>query len=192
MIYYYPNRPFLLNPNSPKVREFSNHPDWDAEIKKNGTRLELRKTTRFEFLNRHKKVLKYSPCKELLAELQQLNVPKDTQLDGELMHFKVKGIKDIIVFYDVYILGGRNVREELKYRREMLHDIFRGKTFNHIQISEVYESNFESMFDRVIEQEENEGLVLKNKKGKIVWNPMRSPDVHWQFKIRRPHKNYSF
>lgn len=192
MIYYYPNRPLLLTPDHPEVAVRSQHLDWDAELKKNGTRLELQKDDGLKFFNRQKVLLKYQPIKGLVDELRSLEIPNHSQLDAELLHFKLKHIKNRIYFYDLYVFNGERVVEELQFRREMLHDLFKGRKFEHIEIAKTYSGDFFNLFSEVIKKEENEGLVMKNKKGKIVWKTTRSPDVPWQVKIRKSTKNYKF
>jgi len=202
MLYYYPNRPTLLSPDSEFVKKMSDDKDIDAEIKKNGARLSLWKSSRdalkhpsfqnFLFWNRTKEILKYTPTEELLDELLSLNLPDNTHIDAELMHFQTKNIKHFIYIYDLYIFNGRQMLEELQYRRESLHNIFRGKKFKHLEIAQTYKTDFYSLFKQVIVTEENEGLVMKNKKGKIVWNLNKSSDVDWQTKIRKPSKKYEF
>ena len=200
MIYYYPNRPILISPDNPSVELKSNDINWDAEIKWNGDRLVLQKQENpnkknfenFVFFNRENDVLKYAPIKELMEELKALNLPPETQLDGELLHNKTKKIKNRIIFYDIYILGGHNVTGILQERRDILKLLFNDKKFKHIEIAERFETGFTEKFKEVITREECEGLVLKNKTGKIVFNTIKSPDVCWQNKIRREHKNYKF
>lgn len=200
MIFYFCNRPLLLSPGNPKVADLSRDQNWDAEVKKNGTRLTLQYTMQskvksfddFLFWERHKKILKYEPIKEVLDELKSLNLPLDTHIDAELLHFKTKHIKHRIYIYDLYAYGGKLMMDELKFRRERLHDIFKGRKFNFLEIAKTYPTGFKSLFNKVIKNEEDEGLVMKNKNGKIEWNAKRSPDVAWQIKIRRSHSNYAF
>jgi len=192
MIYFYPNRPLLLTPDHPKVEVWSQHSDWDAEIKKNGTRLVLQQDSGLKFFNRKRGLLKYRPAKGLIDELNSLEIPNHSQLDAELLHFKTKHIKDVVYFYDAYLLKEERVTEELQFRREILHNLFKGRKFKHIEIAQTYSGDFHNLFNEVIKKEENEGLVMKNKKGKIVWKTTRSPDVPWQVKIRKSTKNYRF
>jgi hypothetical protein len=201
MIYYFQNRPILLPPDSTEVTVKSFDPNWDAEKKFNGDRCKLWYSQKpglhnfknFIFWNRHKEVFrKYTPSEEILDELCSLNLPMETDLDGELLHFKTKNIKHTIIFYDVYYFGNKQIMEELKFRREILHDCFKGKNFKCLKIAEQYETDFQSVFSDVIKSEEVEGLVMKDKRGKIQWNTVKSPDVAWLFKIRRPAKNYQF
>lgn len=200
IIFYFPNRPLLIPPDSPKVLEFDQSPDWDGEIKKNGSRLGLQYTIQskvrsfddFIFWERKKTILSYEPLNEVLDEIKSLELPLDTHIDAELLHNKVKGIRHQIYIYDLYILGGQLMMDELEFRRERLHDIFKGRKFNHLMIAPTIPNGFKATFDRVIKNPEDEGLVMKNKKGKIVWNAKKSPDVWWQAKIRKKHKNYAF
>ena len=131
MLYCFPNRPLLISPDSEKVLEYSQDSNWDADIKKNGDRLVLRKTDKFELRNRHKTVLKYKPCPELLDEINSLDIPNNTQLDGELMHNKTKHIKNRIIFYDIYILGNEKLKSTLQERRDIIHGMFKDRKFKH-------------------------------------------------------------
>lgn len=206
MIYWFPNRPYLIEPTHPKVLELSNDPNWFAELKQNGDRLVLQKHSnptpwkRFEgfvFASRHKDYLKrFEPVKSLLDELKSLSLPDNTQLDGELMHFKTKHIKFKIIFYDIYVLGGKQIQETLETRRAILTDILSkdnhwGK-YNHLSLSTRYDTGFPELFTESIKRPEIEGLVMKDKNGRIVWNTCSSNDVTWQVKIRRKSANYLF
>jgi ATP-dependent DNA ligase len=202
MLYYYPNRPILLSPNSPEVEIKSQDPNWTAEIKYNGDRLCLHYSDdlqgasacshkSFTFYGRLNNILKYQPSKELLDQLLSLNLPKETQLDGELMHKHTTDIKHKIFFYDIYVLKGKDVREDLKTRREILHDLIKSKLPN-IEITEVFPTNFRQKFEEVTKIHENEGLVMKDIRGKIQFTTNKSYDVNWQLKIRKPTKNYAF
>jgi hypothetical protein len=200
VLYYYPNKPILISVNSPAL--LANNSDVDAEIKKNGARLCLWKSKEdslkhpnfndFIFWNRNKEVLKYTPSPELLDELNSLNIPDYTHIDAELLHFKTKKIKHFIYVYDIYRYKGKQLFCDLETRRNILEDIFKGKKFKNIEIAKRYQlSNYKALFDEVTKVEENEGLVLKNKKGTITWNLKDCIEVWWQQKIRKPNASYS-
>lgn len=201
MLYYYPNKPILVPPGSDIIREKSEDPDWWSEIKKNGTRLGLKKdqgTTKlnfgdFVFWNRHKEVLKYYPCPELLEELHSFRIPNGTHIDAELLHHKTKLIKNFIYVYDIYLYKGEEVLETLEVRRKMIEDIFGGQ-YKHFQLSEIYPDKFEELFnsDLIQKNPENEGLVMKSKHGKIQWSLKTCLDVGWQIKVRKPSGSYHF
>lgn len=201
MLYYYPNKPILILPTSPVVQQLSDDPDWWAEVKKNGSRLCLWKSkedsnhknfNEFIFWNRTKELLKYTPDPELLDELNSLNIPNGTHIDAELLHQKTKHIKHYIYVYDLYRYKGLEVLETLEVRRRMLEDLISKKNLKHIQLAQTYSSDFVNLFKKVIVEEENEGLVMKNRKGKIVWNLKTCVEVPWQVKIRKTNGSYQF
>jgi hypothetical protein len=201
MHYYYPNKPILITPDSPQVQQLSDDSDVWAEIKKNGTRLCLWKSKEdspkhlsfndFIFWNRTKEVLKYYPDPELLDELNSLNIPDSTHIDAELLHQKTKHIKNYIYVYDIYRYKGQQVLESLEVRRRMIEDIVKDG-LKHVQLAKTYPNDFVNLFKKVIVEPENEGLVMKNKKGMIVWNFKTCVDVPWQIKIRKPSNSYPY
>lgn len=194
-MYWYPNRPVLIPRTAQEFGQFSESSDWTAEVKKNGSRLVLQKdeTGAWRFMNRHHSVMTYTPSPSVLDELNSLDIPPDSQLDGELMHTRTKGVKHRIYFYDVYVLGGKKQRGILEKRRETLCDLI-PLGLSHVMRSAVYEDDFEGLFDLILESDvdEDEGLVLKKSSGKLKFNAVKSVDVPWQVKVRRPHKNYQF
>ncbi|MDD5650473.1 MAG: hypothetical protein PHF86_08675 [Candidatus Nanoarchaeia archaeon] len=201
MLYFYPNKPVLITVDSTKFTEISADPDWWAEIKKNGSRLALRndpteasqKTSfnGFVFWNRHKEVLSYQPSTGLLDELMSFKIPPGCHIDAELLHQKTKHIKHYIYVYDIYWYKGLQVMESLEVRRKMIEDIFGGK-HTHFTLSKLFPENFRSVYDEAIKDSENEGLVMKNKNGKIQWNLKDCPEVWWQMKVRKPSNSYQF
>ena len=195
MIYYFPNRPILINPNSDLVDQCSNDENWIAETKHNGDRLSLIfEDKKFIFKNRKGELLKYSPSNQLLTELNALNLPDMTFLDGELMHNKSKTLKNTIFFYDVYVVNGNDVNDDLNNRRKILSSFFNDSKFNLISLTKQYNTGFRDIFNKIKDSNnaEEEGLVLKKLTGKLVFNTLRSDEVSWQYKIRKSTKNYSF
>lgn len=202
MFYFYPNKPVLISINCPKFFEVSDDSDWWAEIKKNGTRLALRNDPTeascntsfngFVFWNRHKSVLSYEPSKELLDELSSFYIPSGCHIDAELLHHKTKYIKHFIYVYDIYWYKGCQVMETLEVRRRMIEDIFGGQQHKCFLLAPTYSTNFHEVYNNVIQDSENEGLVMKNKNGKIQWNLKDCPEVWWQLKVRKPSGSYQF
>jgi len=183
----------LLPIDDPQIVQYSNNSDYIAEVKKNGSRLCLHKVDgEYLWYNRDKKLLNYTPSSEVLVELESLNLPDNTHIDAELLHHKTKHIKNHIYVYDIYQYAGNPIMEPLSGRRQLLTEIFKSKSLNHFELATMYESDFIALFYDVIEKEENEGLVIKNLNGKIIWDMKKSPDVWWQIKVRKPNKNYKF
>jgi len=201
MLYYYPNKPILITIDSKLIAEKSADPNSVAEIKKNGTRLCLWQSkeealkhhnyNNFIFWNSHKSVLKYQPCAELLDELRSLNLPNNTHLDAELLHFKTTDIKHQIYFYDLYWYNGQQCFQEFRARRDILGNILAKQNFKHLELATQYKGEYKKLFDKVIVKKENEGLVIKDELGKIVWNLKTLVEVNWQLKVRKPSSNYS-
>jgi ATP-dependent DNA ligase len=191
----------LIHPTSSVIQEKSDDVNWWAEIKKNGSRLCLWKSkedskkhnnfNNFIFWNRTKELLSYTPSQELIDELNSLDIPDGTHIDAELLHQKTKHIKHFIYVYDIYRFKGKEVFETLEVRRRMIEDIV-GDKLKHIQLAQIYQDDFPALFKKVILEEENEGIVMKNKKGKIVWNLKSCVEVGWQLKVRKSSKSYSF
>lgn len=189
MVYYFPNRPLLQSIDS--IKKYSGK-EWIAELKKNGDRLELFiQNGKYLFMNRYKKEFKYKPTSDVLDSISDLRLPNGTQIDAELLHNKTKHIKHLIYVYDVYQWKNKRIVLPFCERRELLEQYFSldGK---HIQLAFQYANRFLRVFEKNITAKENEGLVLKNLQGRIKFSVVRSNDVAWQIKIRRPSKNYSF
>lgn len=201
MLYYYPNKPILIHPTSSQVQEKSDNSNWWAEIKKNGSRLCLWKSKEdsskhksfndFIFWNRTKEILSYDPSQELLDELSTFKIPEGTHIDAELLHQKTKNIKHNIYIYDIYRYKGNQVFETLEVRRRMIEDIF-GKGTSHVYLAQTYQNDFVNLFNNIIVEDVNEGLVLKNRKSVIVWSLKKCEEVPWQFKIRKPSSSYPY
>lgn len=195
MIYYFPNRPFLVSQTDTVIDEKSASDDWIAEPKFNGDRLVLfYENGKFQFWNRHKSMFrKFTPLQSMIDELNSLNLPDKCQLDGELLHFKTKTTKNTIVFYDIYQYDGVKVNSPYEVRKELISNHLDGN-FKHLKLVPVFTKNFREIFNDFVKKDDQlyEGLVMKNLKGELVFNSVSSPDVSWQLKIRRPSKNYKF
>jgi len=181
----YPERPTLSHKSM--LSTFFANENWIAEKKYNGSRLQLHLgQEHIEFWNRHGDLFNYEPDKVLKSELVLLQslVKQPLIFDGELRHNKVRGIKHKIVIYDVFLIGSA-----FEARREFLETLFRVNA-EPIGISEQYLTNFESIFERVIQEEEIEGLVLKRKDGKLNISANKAQDSLWMYKIRKPNANY--
>lgn len=88
---------------------------------------------------------------------------------------------------------GEEVMETLEVRRRMIEDIFGGQ-HKHFELAKTYSDSFEELFNSDLIQKtvENEGLVMKWKKGKITWSLKDCIEVLWQIKVRKPSGSYHF
>jgi len=193
MLYYFPNRPLLTTLESEQAAKIAGNPRWDYEVKKNGDRLVLQKTAgSFVFKNRHKTVLRYVPPKDVLVQLDRLGLPDETHIDAELINNHTKTVKNIIYVYDIYLLNGKTLAGTLEERRAILRGYFKDRMPN-VFLAEVFAaSTLFSAWKEITSKGENEGVVLKNKDGKLSYNPIKSDDVWWQVKIRKPSGSYAY
>lgn len=209
-IYFYPEKPTLVHRDQELVQEMSDNPDFVAEPKYNGTRcVVVILDGKVEFWTRHNhpvKNLKASPERdELVVEIQRAVPAKGHyQFEGELRHSKVTGIQNKLVLWDCLIYDGEYLNK-LTYdeRRELVIKHFQrpsdasGKVISilpylkRVKVIEQYESDFRAIFDEFVagqrqlgEPEEFEGLVMKNRKGKLALGRTTNPDSRWMFKIR--------
>lgn len=61
-----------------------------------------------------------------------------------------------------------------------------------IFLAETFDSNFHREFDRFIDRDEIEGLVLRKKTSFLENRGLREYSVSWQIRCRKPNKNYTF
>ena len=169
--------------------------NYDCELKKNGSRTVFwntkdsapKKFGDFVFWNRHKEPMSYVPSNELLDELRSLELPNNTHIDLELLHMKTKCTKNYLYLYDLYLLGGKLMTGTLEERRNRLQELLKGKQYQHLSIAERRPRGFKDWYEEATKNPINEGIVIKDKRGKIVWNAKVSPDVTWQIKCRVQH-----
>ena len=103
LLYYYPNRPTLIpadaqnpmNPTSTSLDELEKSRRWVAEQKWNGDNaLIYTNTDPPTFWNRTHGVLKYKPTSVMLNQLKC--IPKNSVVNGELVHSKTKTVKNLL------------------------------------------------------------------------------------------------
>jgi ATP-dependent DNA ligase len=197
MIYYFPNIPHLLSPDSSEIDKYSKDTNWVAELKMNGSNCLLYKeNNKYHFYDRHGKMLVYTPISELIQELDNLKIQDNSILNAELLHNKTKVTKNTLFFHcilkwDNKLYNGVTFGKQ----REHLESIFNGNKYNYLILANHYKGEFKKIFKKVINNDKEnliEGLVLKNLTGKININTNSSKEVWWMIKIRKPSKNYTF
>lgn len=193
-MYWYPNRPLLQTRDFLGRMDRGEIPgDWWAEPKWNGDRLVLvLDMGTWLFYGRYgASPLAYKAPGGVIEELEVLGLGDGLQLDGELIHKHTKAVKNRIILWDVYVMGGERVREDAGTRRQWM-DRLPMDGFKHVQRAQVITSDFERNYDELTKRDEIEGLVFKRSDGMIEWNAVKSPDVAWQIKVRKEKKNYRF
>jgi len=192
--YFYPERPRLLHIEQPLFDTLSDHPDWIAEPKYNGSRLQLHYLNgAWQFWNRHEQKMNYTPSPEVeeaLATLSNLNLKGYWLFDGELRHNKTKGVRHKIMLYDVFIREGELLTgHPFWMRREILEELVLRPP---LDLPMQHRAGFRGVFGRFIENEELEGLVIKNIRGQLQLGRGRAVESKWMWKIRKPSGRYNF
>lgn len=182
--YFYPERPRLLGRDQELFQQLSLNPNWIAEKKYNGSRLQLHfYNGDFQFWNRRGTKLTYKPNDEVKEALHSLPLRGYCLFDGELRHNKTKGIQHRIVLFDTFIWQGELLDWPFQLRRKILEEICPMK--DPVKIIEQFSSRFEQLLEQFTKEPEIEGLVIKNKKG-ILNLGRRSPiNSRWMYKARK-------
>jgi hypothetical protein len=183
------------------VNQFSDDPQWVAEPKYNGCRLQLHILNgNVQFWDRHNKLLKYNdnPSKTIVERLKML-FPKGYYLfDGELRNNKVPGIRDMIVLWDCFIWNGE-FQNHVPYalRRLLLQGFLSVNNALELALIEQYPGDFKQVFENYVlglhgNPDEYEGLVMKNLNGKLNLSPTKNNESSWMFKIRKETGRHKF
>ncbi len=188
-LYLYPEKPGLITLDQSLMQYLSDSPDWIAERKHNGSRLELHcNRGNFKFWGRHGSELKYQPATPVINALVELGLTGYYLFDGELLHNKVKGVRNQIVLYDCFIWKGELlVNQPFAARRKLLEQL---NLQGPISIPEWFTTDFKKVFGHVTTEMGIEGLVLKNKKGMLNLGRTSAKESSWMYKLRIPTKNY--
>ena len=194
LLYYYPNRPILIPPDS--KNPLNPKPDYINGLEKSGRFVAEQKwngdnaliyTDTMEFWNRHHERHRYIPTPEVAEELSKF--PKTCILNTELVHYRTKTVKNLIVVHSLLAWKGKLlVGKTWGDARHILEDQEYGK---HVILSRIWKKGFWDLFQQA-DGEIIEGIILKNPKGKLVISASKIKDVPWMMKIRKPCKKYSF
>ena len=197
-MYLWPPRP--EKKVMPDVLPMFNLKGWGADVKMNGTCTVLSfdpGTAQLEPWTRHKELHSLwrpdltSPCLRRLRELRGgLYV-----LVGELLHSKVKGIRDTLFLFDVLVADGQDqVGRTLTERRSLLHSLWSEVPGSHYNVvderlwtANLLDCNFRELFDS-LKNPEDEGIVLKNPNAPLEPCYHQVNNQGWQVKCRRPTK----
>jgi len=140
--------------------------------------------------------MNYTPSQEVQEALDGLRLAGYWLFDGELRHNKVKGVRHRVVLYDVFIADGSLLLgAPFRDRRGLLEVLFHycGPDDGFaLDLAPQYDTGFREVFTRVIQDEELEGLVIKNLAGKLNLGRNRAVDSAWMWKVRKPSGRYNF
>jgi ATP-dependent DNA ligase len=186
MLYYFPNAPTRVWPETEQFRALCRDPRWVAELKKNGFRLKVVKDGgRVEFWNRHKKRIA-EDLSEFAPTLAAL--PDGTVLDAELMTGRrIKGQGRFIYFFDVEAVGGKALwGSVLADRRRILERPGFIPAHAKVAILPQVQVGKDEFYRVALNDPENEGIVLKRLDGKLLPNLRTNPENPLWVKVKRP------
>jgi ATP-dependent DNA ligase len=190
--FFYPERPRLLHKDQDLFRALSDDRDWVAEPKWNGKHLVLHRlpSGEFQFWNRHGERMSYAPSAELLADLAGLNLKGHWQFDGELRDGKVKGVRHKVVLWDVFVADGV-ILTGVPFcdRRGILETLWHycgPDTGERLDLAPQFDGDFPGRFESYRDDDEIEGLVLKNKRGQLSLGRTGPQKSAWMWKVRKP------
>ena len=184
---------------------------WLVQRKFNGTRnpIHVSPDGVVSMFGRHgEEHRQFEMSKSLADEILSLNLElgKEYWLDSELLAFKTKTpqYKGKVVLFDL-LQAGRYLfkRPDQVIRLEMLADICGNpqeyepgnlalQVTENVWLAENFLSDFRVEFDRHLQTDEIEGVVLRRKNSTIDNTGTKEYDITWQIRCRKPHKNYTW
>ena len=142
------------------------------------------------------------------SHLQQLQKgPGFTVLVGEYMNKSQKDgnrklFNSCFVIFDILVHNGKHlINSTFQERQDLLDKVYgTGKDYdgyiNYISPSiyrvNNFTSDFVTLFNKIINTEMYEGVVLKRPQGKLENGIREANNTGWQLKIRKPTKNYKY
>lgn len=178
---------------------------WVGQFKKNGTCavIGIGPEQTFQWFNRHQDTLKWEPPPETVQLLWEMFGSKAwTVLIGELIHSKVKDIRNRLYLFDYVVLEGHYAlgstfteRQSVLYER--VEPFIAAEARSHylasrnVWLARTIKKELTSVF-HAITSPEDEGLVLKDPWGKLRDCERENTNGHWQVKVRHPRTNFAF
>ena len=203
--YLYPPRPEIAI--VPEHLLYYEKKKWIAQYKKNGTCSIIAITPLKEYIamNRHKDSHRqWTITTHIKNELTRLFPEKMwIMLEVELLHAKTKDIKDTIFIHDILVwnsefLYGSTFMDRQEVLDKHLKTNVESQTHyvcdseGKIWYAKKFEKNFTDLFFGIKDVSVDEGLVLKNPKGKLKFCIKPDSNSDWSVKCRHETKNYSF
>ena len=189
--YFFPEKPTLISKDQSLTAELSADPDYVAEKKYNGVRLQLHYLNgKFQFWGRHKDLLKFTPDAELSAALKALPLEGYCLFDGELRNNKVIGVRQKIMIFDVFVWNGEILTGVPFSERRAIIESLVPVDGEPIGCPFEFKDNFIEVFNKVTTDDEIEGLVIKNLKGELKISRTSPVNSAWMYKVRKPSKKY--
>lgn len=195
----------------PFLKDYSSK-DWLAQRKFKGQRnlIYVRQDRKVELWSRHPQNKfqhgNYELSLSMKSSILELDLPDtDVVIDSELLHAKTKGVKDIVVVYDVLYIGQYLGNEIQTARLDILQKICRNPTElepgqrgllvnQHVWMAETIQDDFPTQYRSMLDCPEIEGLVLRRRNSRLRdGNPSLGRikyEVPWMIRVRKPEKGY--
>lgn len=176
---------------------------WLAQVKKNGTCSVIAISPEKEIIawNRHNEPHKaWQPSPASSKAFKALPGKGWYVFAAELLHNKGPQIKDTNYIFDMMVRNGKYlVGVEFQERYQMLKDLFTyvDEDYSHYKVDQntwvakVFDKGFRKLYDTVIPNPLDEGVVLKRADAPLEICARESSNQGWSVKCRKPNKLYS-
>lgn len=181
--YLFPPKPLYVPANSEVFTKLDNDTAWVGEVKKNGWRIMVRVNEEGELaLWTRRKTIELQPLLNLRKALQELKLPPDTILDGELLEHR-GATKEHIMLWGMFRWAGEWLRS-VPYKEIMWRMSF-VPTNNYLSRPAYVFEGKKTFYEELLRQsEENEGLVLKRLDAPVPFSFTACPDVRTWLKVK--------
>lgn len=194
MRFYYPLKPIRITIDSSVFINCNNDNNFILQIKKNGWRIQIHKEgSDVKFFTRHNKRMEpivQDADWEMLRQLVINNVKANCAIiDGEFLHRR-GDLKNTIYIWDVFEVNKEPVDKPYSERKEFLESLI----INHpnLYVAKDYSSgSFKQIWDQLYNIQEDEGIVIKDRREKLLINYKESKKSSKQFKILLEDKRNS-
>ena len=188
--YFYPPQPSRIWPQSGLFTALNNNPLWDAEFKYNGWRcLIYKENSKIYIWNRHKSIINIQP-KLFLSHF--IDIPNNTIFDSELINFRTKDLKNVIIIFDCPFYDGIDLRKlPLKNRREYLESFkMAPRNLKQLKKPKIYRiqqfsTEFKRLYTFTLDSKILEGIVIKKIDSLYQTHPSRGIEINDWLKVKK-------
>jgi len=187
-------QPIRLWPDdSSFLRDLSSDPDYEAEIKYNGWRLEIHNTETGPILfNRKGTEIGNLEIDKFVRAFR--NLPPNSVFDGELINFRTKDVKNIVIIWDCMFWNGRDIRKlQLQERRQFLDTLkvapvtLKSKSTGQVYRAKSRKTGLLKFYDKIVKKDDplEEGIVIKNIRSRYEYSVKASFETVSWFKLKK-------
>jgi ATP-dependent DNA ligase len=187
MRFLFPSKPNRISIDSTIFESCDKDPNFILQIKKNGWRVQIHKEgSEVQFFTRHNKRLEplvedadWTTLRNTILKIKANSII----LDGEFLHRR-GSLKNHLYVWDVFLHNNQLLsNQSYKQRKELLNSLIVNDQY--IQVAQDFISSFRSIWDQLTNIEEDEGVVLKDLREKLIVRYVKPSDDKSprQFKI---------